>query len=127
MTVLTLAALSLTPGGAAPTDVTAALAASPLGSNTGIKYVNTGREMVLVQTNATSGGTTVTSDIGTTVQGQAVPGVEPPAPQPASKIFAYGPYPSQYDKQDGTNQVEIDFGTPANVSAVLVITIPGVV
>jgi hypothetical protein len=82
---------------------------------------------VLVQTNATAGGTTVTSDIGTKVQGQTVPGVAPGSAQAASKILAYVPYPSQYNKSDGTENIEIDFGTPANVSGVVVLKIPGVI
>ena len=125
MTVLTVNPTNLNAGGASPTSLTAALAASPLGSNTGIKFQNTGHEVVAVQTNATSGGTTVSSDIGTTVQGQTVPAV-PGGTQPLSTIQMYGPYPSQYDQQDGTNDVEIDFGTP-NVSGVVVVHVPGVI
>jgi hypothetical protein len=125
MTLLTLTPIQLTPGGGSPTDLTAALTASPLGSNTGIVFENTGHEIVIVSTNST-GNTTVTSDIGTTVQGQAVPGVSG-GTQPASDIRIYAPYPSQYDKQDGTYDVEIDFGTEADIAGVVVIRIPGVI
>jgi hypothetical protein len=126
VSLLTLFPLALTPGGGSPLDVTAALAASPLGANTGILFANTGRETVYVQTNATAGGSSVTSDIGVTVQGQTVPGVAPGSAQAPSKILRYGPFPSQYNKQDGTNNVQIDFGTPANISAVVVVRQPGV-
>lgn len=125
MTLLALTATQLVQGGGTPFNLTAALAASPLGSNTGITFPNTGRETVYVQTNATSGGTTVTSDIGTTVQGQAVPGIQ--VTQAPSLIQRYGPYPSQYDAPGGANTVEIDFGTPANVSGVVVVRQGGVV
>lgn len=126
MALLTLTPISLVAGGGSPTDLTAALTASPLGANTGILFQNTGHEVVFVQTNATAGGTTVTSDIGTKVQGQTVPGVSG-GTQPVSDIRMYGPFPSQYDVQDGTEDVEIDFGTPANVSGVVVVKIPGVI
>ena len=126
MSLLTLTPVVLTAGGASPTDLTAALAASPLGGNTGIVFQNTGKEVVYVQTNATAGGTTVSSDIGTTIQGQTVPAV-PGGTQPLSDLRMYGPYPSQYDRQDGTSNVEIDFGTPANISGVVVVRMPGVI
>lgn len=124
MSLLVLTPIVLTPGGGSPLNLTAALAASPLGSNTGIKYVNTGKETVYVQTGV-GGSTTETSDIGTTVQGQAVPGIV--ATEAASLIYRLGPYPSQYNLTDGTRDVEIDFGTPANVSGVVVVQQPGVV
>lgn len=123
MSLLTLAPVTLTPGGGNPQDITDGF--TSLGSNTGVLFQNTGREVLLVMTNST-GPSAVTSEIGTTVQGQAVPGVAPGSPQPASKLFAYGPYPSQYDKQDGTSDVEIDLGTVANITGVLLLRIPGV-
>ena len=126
MALLSLAPINLVAGGASPTDLTAALTASPLGANTGVLFQNTGREVLVVQTNAT-GTTTVTSDIGTTVQGQAVPGVAPGAAQPLSDIRIYGPFPSQYNRQDGTNDIEVDLGTPANVAGVVVLHLPGVI
>ena len=124
MSLLALTPIDLTPGGATPTDLTAALTASPLGSNTGVTFPNTGREIVIVQTNAT-GASIQTSDIGTTVQGQTVPGIASPS-QAASDISIYGPYPSQFDKQDGTDDVEIDFGTEADIAGVVVLRLPGV-
>jgi hypothetical protein len=125
MSLLTLTAIVLTPGGGAPENITTALSGSPLSPNTGILFQNTGRETVIVQTNSTAGGTTVTSDIGTTIQGQAVPGVT--VTEPLSTIEEFGPFPSQYNKTDGTNDIEIDFGTPANVTGVIVVRQGGVV
>jgi len=124
MALLTLTPTQLTPGGGGPTNLTAALAASPLGANTGVVFQNDGKTIVFVQTNAT-GSTTVTSDIGVTIQGQAVPGVQ--VSEALSLIYMFGPYPSQYNRQDGTNNLEIDIGTPANVAGVVAIRVPGVV
>lgn len=123
VTLQTISPTQLAVGGAGPLDLTTALAASPYtSSNTGVLFTNTGRVVLVVQASA---ATTVTSDIGTTVQGQTVPGVT--GNIAAAGIYFYGPYPSQYDKQDGTADVEVDFGTPASVTAVLLLAIPGVV
>jgi hypothetical protein len=121
MSLLTLTAVNLSQGGADPTNLTAQLVS--LGSNTGVKFTNTGREILIVSVGATP--TTPTSDIGTTVQGQTVPGVSGGA-LTATAISILGPYPSQYDKQDGTSQVEVDFSSQTSVSVALV-HIPGVV
>lgn len=123
--LLALTPVDLNPGGGPATSLTAALATSPLGAgNTGITFPNTGQEVVYVQTAATSGGTTVTTDIGTTVEGQPVPGIE--QDEAASTIEMFGPFESVFNKQDGTNDVELDFGTPANVTGVVVVRQPGV-
>lgn len=121
MTLATLTPTSLAIGGGSPSDLTTILTGSPLGSNTGILFSNNLRSFVVVQATA---ATTVTSDIGTTIQGQAVPGVS--GNISAAGIYFFGPYPSQYDRQDGTADIEVDFGTPGSVSGVAVITIPGV-
>ncbi len=127
MTVLALTPIELTPGGGSPLDLLAELTASALGSNTGITFPNTGHEVVFVQTGS-AGSTTVTSQIGTTIEGQTVPGVAPASAQAASKILAYGPYPSAYDspQSDGEEIVEVDFGTPASVTGVIVVRQTGV-
>lgn len=125
MTLLSLSPTNLAVGGGSPTDISAA-AFTSIGANTGVLFQNTGREILLVQTGS-GGSTTVTSDIGVTVQGQTVPGVAPGSAQPASKTYVYGPYPAQYDEQNGTQDIEVDFGTQANVSGVLLLHIPGVI
>lgn len=121
VSLLSLTPQSLAIGGGSPTSLTAALTASPLGSNTGVVYPNDGRSILFVQATA---ATTVTSLIGTTVQGQTVPGV--PGNIAAAGIYMYGPYPSQYDRQDGTTDIEVDFGTPASISGVALVRMPGV-
>ncbi len=126
MSLLTLTPTVLAAGGGSPSNLTALLAAGALGSNTGVLFTNSGREILVVQTGS-GGSTTVTSDIGTTVQGQTVPGVAPGSAQAASTIQLYGPYPSQYDRQDGTSDIEVDFGTAANVEGVVLLYLPGVI
>lgn len=120
MTLLNLTAVQLGQGGGSPSNLTSALTA--LGSNTGVLFPNTGREILVVSVGSTP--TTPTSDIGTTVQGQSVPGVSGGA-LPTSAISILGPWPSQYDRQDGTLDVEIDFSAQTNVSVAL-LHIPGV-
>jgi hypothetical protein len=115
---LTPARLSL--GGGTPTNLTTALAGSALGSDTGIVVPNDLRTILFVQATA---ATTVTSLIGTTVQGQTVPGVT--GNISAAGIYIYGVYPSQYDRPDGTTDIEVDFGTPGSVSGVVAISVPG--
>lgn len=119
--LLTLTPVSLDIGGAAPVDLTADLAASPLGSDTGVVFPNDLRSFLIVQATA---ATTVTSDIGLTVQTEQVPGVS--GNIAAAGIYMYGPYPSQYDRTDGSTDIEVDFGTPASVSGVIVLHVPGV-
>lgn len=126
MSLLTLTPIELAAGGGTPFDLTAELAASPLGSNTGILFANTGRELVIIQTDSTAGGTTVTSDIGTQVLGQTVPGITPASALPVSDITILAAFSSEYDRQDGSRDVEIDFGTPANVTGVVVVRPPAV-
>lgn len=118
--LLTLAPVHLSLGGGSPTDLTTALAGSPLGSNTGVVMPNDLRTILVVQATA---ATTVTSLIGTTVQGQTVPGVA--GDIAAAGIYFYGVYPSQYDRPDGTTDIEVDFGTPGSVTGVVAISIPG--
>ena len=123
VTLQTVSPTQLGIGGGSPLDLTTALSGSAFtDSNTGVLFTNTGRCVLVVEASA---ATTVTSDIGTTVQGQTVPGVT--GDIDAAGIYFYGPYPSQYDRQDGTNDIEVDFGTPASVTAVLLLEIPGVV
>jgi len=124
--LVALTPITLTPGGGSPTSLTAALAAAPwTSSNTGITFSNSGHAVVYVQTNST-GTSTVTSDIGTTVLGEAVASVVPGAAQALSTIDLYGPYQAQYDEPGSTNIVELDFGTALDIAAVVVIVTPGV-
>ena len=90
-------------------------------------FPNTGKEVVFVQTNATAGGTDGAVDIGTTIQGQTVPGgpggIQPRVGDPDVRAVPVAVRPARRHRQN----VEIDFGTPANVSGVVVVRMPGVI
>ena len=122
MSLLSLSPVSLAGSIVTPEDLTTLLSGSPLGSNTGVLFANSGRVVLAVSVTAT---TTVTSDIGTTVQGQTVPGIQ--ATLSSAGTYLLGPFPSQFNRQDGTSDIEIDFGTPGNVTGVALLFIPGVV
>lgn len=120
MSLLTLTQTSLTQGGASPTNLTTSF--TSLGANTGVKFANNGRVALFVQVGGTA--TTATSDIGVTVQGEPVTGQSSGA-LTVSDISVLGPWPSQFDKTDGTNDVQVDFDVQAGVSVAL-IYMPGV-
>jgi hypothetical protein len=120
VTILSLTPANLSLGGGTPSDLTTLLAAGSIGASTGVKFPNDLRTILFVQATA---ATTVTSQIGTTVQGQTVPGVT--GNISAAGIYMYGPYPSQYDLNDGSTDIEVDFGTQASISGVVALHIPG--
>lgn len=121
MTLLSLTPVNLVSGGTTPTDLTTSLVA--LGSNTGVVWANSGHEIILISVGTTA--TTVTSDIGITIQGEPVTGVSSGA-LPVSSMMVLGPYPSQFNKQDGSFDVELDFSSETLVNVVAV-RIPGVI
>lgn len=115
---MTLLSLTATPqpktGAGAPLNLTALLAAGTLGSNTGVSFTNTGREVLYVSTAV--GGSTCTVAIGTTIEGQSVASLTPTLT--ASTIGILGPFPADENQPGGT--MTITFGTPANVTVALV-------
>lgn len=118
-----MALLTLTPTLLAktlPVNVTAAVAS--LGANTGVTFVNTGRELLVVSVGATP--TTLTSDIFLTIQGQSVSGASSGA-LTANAISILGPWPSQFNKTDGSGLVQVDFSSSASISVAL-LQVPGV-
>lgn len=94
-----------------------------LNTFTGMKFPNTGHEVVVIINGAT--GSNYTIDIGATVAGQPVTPIGPTAcpTSNAAPVFL-GPFPSSFN-QPGTNFVEIDFSTPTSVT-VAVLQHPGV-
>lgn len=94
-----------------------------LNTFTGMKFPNTGHEVVAIINGAT--GSNYTIDIGATVAGQPVTPIGPTAcpTSNAAPVFL-GPFPSSFN-QPGTNFVEIDFTTPTTVTAA-VLQHPGV-
>jgi hypothetical protein len=113
MSLLTLQPTILAPGGANPSSLTAALAAGALGANTGVLFENTLHDLVVVQVGTTA--TVITSQIGTEIEGQSPPGV-PSGTLAANGLYIFGLYPSDYDRQDGTLDVELDFSVSTGVS-----------
>lgn len=113
-----MALLSLTPTvlGKATTPVNVTSALTSLGANTGVLFSNSGKEFLVVSVGTTA--TTGTSDIGITVQGQTVPGVSSGAIS-TSATSILGPWPSQFDRTDGSYDVEVDFSSSAGVSVAL--------
>lgn len=120
MTLLTLNPSSLMIGAGNPLNLTAALVS--LGSNTGVTFVNSGRELLVVSLGSTA--TTLTSDIGLTIQGQTVPGVSSGA-LAANDITVMPPYPLQFNRTDGSGLIQVDFSSSVNVSVAL-LHVPGV-
>ena len=121
--LLTLTPSTLVVAGTSGVNLTTALAANPLGSNTGVLFVNNGRRVLAVQLGTTA--STATSQIGTTVQGQTVTGVSSGA-LTVSAITFLGPWPIAFDRTDGSFDVEIDFSSSISVNVAL-LEIPGVV
>lgn len=119
MALLSLTAAPLSTKGQ-PTNLTSALVS--IGANTGVLFTNTGRELLVVSVGATP--TTLTSDIFLTIQGQAIPGVSSGA-LAVSAISVLGPWPSQFNKTDGSFQVQVDFSSSASISVAL-LQVPGV-
>lgn len=113
------ALLNLTPtqqpktGATAPVNLTALLAAGGLGSNTGVSFTNTGREVLYVQ--QTSTPTTIVVAIGTQVEGEPVTSLT--FSGVASAIQVVGPFNADEDVQPGS-LVEVTFGTAADITAV---------
>lgn len=115
MTLLTISPAQL-PGTGTPLDLTAAIAGTTaLGSNTGVSFANTGREILFVSVAA--GGSTATVPIGTTIEGQAVTSLGPYT-LTASHTSVIGHFPADEDFQGGL--IEVTFGTPANVTYLLI-------
>jgi hypothetical protein len=119
--LLTLSPVNLIAGATAPVQLTSALQA--LSTNTGVLFVNNGRVILVVSVGSTA--TTATSQIGVTIQGQAVAGVSSGA-LTTNAISFLGPWPVQFDRTDGSFDVEVDFSSSTNVSVAL-INVPGVV
>lgn len=118
---MTLLTLTPTPqprtGANAPLDITALLAAGSLGSNTGVSFTNTGREVLHVQL-ASAEQSTIIVAIGTTIEGEPVTSITYTAPT-AGHLVQVGPFDSDEDQPGGT--ITVTFGTAANVSGVALV------
>jgi hypothetical protein len=121
MTFLTLNATpQAKPAAGAPLNLTALLAAGALGSNTGVEFTNSGREVLYVQCGTAA--STIVVTIGSTVEGQPVTSLT--LNGVTSDIVMIGPFNTDFDVQPGS-LVEVTFGTPANVSGVALVANSG--
>jgi hypothetical protein len=118
MTTMTLTA---TPqpragNGATPANLTTLLAAGGLGSNTGVQFENSNREVLYIEQGTAKSDFTVS--IGTTILGQAVQSITYTGV--VSDIQFIGPFDTLFDVQPG-DWIEVTFATPANVTGVALV------
>lgn len=122
---MALLSLTATPqpktGTNAPLNLTALLAAGVIGSNTGVSFSNTGKEVLYVQQSATP--STIVVTIGTTIEGQPVSSIT--LTGVASAIQMVGPFPADENQPGGL--INITITTPANVTGVALVQNAGVV
>lgn len=88
---------------------------------TGVSYVNTGREFLVFVVGSTA--STLTENIGLTIQGQTVAAPTPALTTSATNIV--GPFPSQFNQTDGSNNIFIDLSSVVGVT-VMLCQMPGV-
>lgn len=116
MTILSLTATAQPKTGAsAPLNLTTLLAAGTLGSDTGVSFTNTGKEVLYVQQGSTP--STIIVAIGTTVEGEPVTSIT--FAGVASDIQMVGPFDADEDEPGGL--IQVTFGTPANVTGVALV------
>lgn len=119
--------LTLTPtqqpktGATAPVNLTTLIAAGTIGSNTGVEFVNSGREVLYVEMGTAA--STIVVAIGSTVEGEPVTSLS--FAGVASDILVVGPFNGDEDFQPGS-LIEVTFGTPANVAGVALLQNSGV-
>jgi hypothetical protein len=124
---MTLMTLTATPqpragNGATPVNLTTLLAAGSLGSNTGVQFQNSNREVLYIEQGTAVSNFTVA--VGTTVEGQTVQSITYTGV--ASDIQFIGPFDTLFDVQPG-DWIEVTFATAANIAGVALIANVGAV
>lgn len=124
---MTLMTLTATPqaragNGATPLNLTTLLAAGSIGSNTGIVFTNSNREVLYVQQGTAA--STIVVAIGTTVEGEPVASITYAGV--ASDIQMIGPFDTDIDEEPG-NLIQVTFGTPANIVGVALVANSGAI
>jgi hypothetical protein len=99
-----------------PVNLTALLAAGSLGSNTGVEFTNSGREVLYVQQGTAA--STIVVNIGSTVEGEPVTPITYSGV--VNDIQVVGPFNADEDFQPGAI-IEVTFGTAANVTGVALV------
>lgn len=114
---MALTLLTPTPLGKAQALVNVSSLLASLGANTGVYFPNTGKEILVISMGTTAAN--ISTPINFTVQGAAVGSVSAGA-LGTSAISMLGPWSSQFDRTDGTFDVEVDFSSSAGISVALV-------
>jgi hypothetical protein len=104
------------PTSGAGLDISTA-ALTPLGANTGVQFLNNGRQHLIVN-NGSGVGVNVTPKIQRPTEG-VTPSFTPYS-LPAGKTQVFGPY-SQADFNDGNGMVEVDIAPQASVAVMVVV------
>jgi hypothetical protein len=102
---------------------TTAMTYATLGANTGITFPNI-PGLTLVFCKTVTGDPAATITPGAQILGVSIPAIAFTEATPAH-VYLLGPFYT-VDANAGTNTVQINFGTPANVSGVVVIQSGGV-
>lgn len=79
----------------------------------GVSFRNSGKQLLHVK-NGSGSSINVTLKIGKTVQGQTV--AAPVVAVAAGDEMFFGPFPDDYDQQDGTDNVYVDFSAVTDVT-----------
>lgn len=90
---------------------------------TGFQWSNTGREVVAIVNGATASNYTI--NIGTTIEGQAVTAITGALPTSNTDPIFFGPFPRDFQQNDGLNSIYIDLSSVATVT-VAIFQMPGV-
>ena len=101
-----------------PLNVTTLLAS--IGSNTGVQFANSNREVLYVQLGTAA--STIVVAIGATVEGEPVTSVTYNGV--ANDLMLIGPFDTVEDTEPG-NLITVTFGTAANVSGVALVANAG--
>jgi hypothetical protein len=86
-----------------------------LGSNTGVQWVNSGREFLIMVLGSTA--STLTENIELTIQGASV--VAPTAVLTVSATQIVGPFSTQFNSTDGANNIFLDFSSTVGLQVML--------
>lgn len=120
MTYLTLTATpqSRAVAGNTPVNLTSLLTAGALGSNSGVEWQNTNREVLYVQQGTAASDVTVA--IGATVEGEPVTSITYTGV--ASAIQVIGPFDTV---EESAGMIQVTFATPADITGVALLSNSG--
>lgn len=88
-----------------------------LAGSTGLYFSNTGRELIAIVNGATP--STYTVNVGATVEGQAVAAFTGSLPTSNAAPILFGPFPRDFNQNDGANSLWFDVGTATTVTVAI--------